>query len=88
MINAKFFDLFSGNAMAKLVKSSVSFTRADVEDQNTLLCLIYVQRPDNVIASDREISDRLTSEIQNHLIQKNFKATPLVNVNVLEPPNN
>ena len=84
--NAEVQKVIEDSDMAKLVKSSVSFTRADVDDQNTLLCLIYVQRPDNVTASDREISDRLTEQIQNHLIQKDFKATPLVNVSVLEPP--
>ena len=44
----------------------------------------------NVIASDREISDRLTTKIQNHLLRQvlrqDFQATPLVNVSVLEPP--
>ena len=85
--NAEVQKVIKDSDMAKLVKSSVSFTRADIEDQNTLLCLIYVQRPDNVIASDKEISDRLTKQIQNHLIRKDFKATPLVNVSVLEPLN-
>ena len=85
--NAEVQKVIEDSDMAKLVKSSVSFTRADIEDQNTLLCLIYVQRPDNIVASDREISDRLTEQIQNHLIRKDFKATPLVNVSVLEPPN-
>jgi len=72
--------------LAKLVKSSVSFTRADIEEQNTLLCLIYVQRPQDVTISDREISDLLTERIQNHLLRKDFEATPLVNVSVLEAP--
>ena len=84
--NAEVQKVIEDSDMAKLVKSSVSFTRADIEDQNTLLCLIYVQRPDNVTASDREISDRLTNQIQNHLMRQDFDATPLVSVSVLEPP--
>ncbi|WP_019507007.1 DUF389 domain-containing protein [Pleurocapsa sp. PCC 7319] len=84
--NAEVQKVINNSDMAKLVKSSVSFTRADVEDQNTLLCLIYVQRSENVIASNKEISDRLTGKIQNHLMRKDFKATPLVNVSVLETP--
>ena len=86
--NAEVQKVIEDSHMAKLVKSSVSFTRADVEDQNSLLCLVYVQRPENILISDREISDRLTTQIQNHLIQKDFKATPLVNVSVLEAPKN
>ena len=84
--NAEVQKVISETDLAKLVKSSVSFTRADIEDQNTLLCLIYVQRPQNVTASDKEISDRLTEKIQNHLLNQDFKATPLVNVSVLEAP--
>lgn len=86
--NAEVQKVIEKSDLAKLVQSSVSFTRADVEDQNTLLCLIYVQRPDNITASDQEISDRLTSQVQNHLMRKDFDATPLVNVSVLEPPAN
>ena len=86
--NAEVQKVIKKSDLAKLVKSSVSFTRADIKDQNTLLCLIYVQRPSGVTASDREISDRLTSQIQNHLLRKDFKVTPLVNVSVLEAPKN
>lgn len=86
--NAEVQKVIKKSDLAKLVKSSVSFTRADVENQNTLLCLIYVQRSDRITVSDREISDRLTTDIQSHLMRKNFDATPLVNVSVLEPPQN
>jgi len=84
--NAEVQKVIDETDLAKLVKSSVTFTRADIKDQNTLLCLIYVQRPQSVTISDREISDRLTKKIQNHLLRKDFKATPLVNVSVLEAP--
>ena len=84
--NAEVQKVIKDSDLAKLVKSSVSFTRADIEDQNTLLCLIYVQRANDAIASDREISDRLTTMIQNHLISKDFSATPLVNISVLKSP--
>ena len=86
--NAEVQKVIKNSDLAILVKSSVSFTRADVEDRNTLLCLIYVQRPENTAVSDREIKDRLTNNIQNQLIQMNFQATPLVNVSVLVPPAN
>lgn len=84
--NAEVQKVIDETSWTKLVKSSVTFTRANIEEQNTLLCLIYVQRPQNVTLSDKEISDRLTTKIQNHLLRKNFKATPLVNISVLETP--
>ena len=86
--NAEVQKVIKKSDLAKLVQSSVTFTRANIKEQNTLLCLVYVQRPKNVTASDRQISDRLTRKIQNHLLRKDFKATPLVNVSVLEAPNN
>ena len=84
--NAEVQKVINNSDLGKLVKSSVSFTRADIKDQNTLLCLIYVQRPQNITLSDRQISDRLTEKVQNSLVQKDFKATPLVSVNVLKSP--
>ncbi|WP_036480480.1 DUF389 domain-containing protein [Myxosarcina sp. GI1] len=84
--NTEVQQVIENSNLARLVKSSVSFTRANIEGQNTLLCLVYVQRPNNVTASDREISTRLTKLIQNRLRQKDFPATPLVNINVLEAP--
>ncbi|WP_319422359.1 DUF389 domain-containing protein [Pleurocapsa sp. FMAR1] len=84
--NAEVQKVVNNSDLGKLVKSSVSFTRADIKDQNTLLCLIYVQRPQNITLSDRQISDRLTEKVQNSLVQKDFKATPLVSVNVLKSP--
>ena len=84
--NAEVQKVIKQTDLVKLVQSSVTFTRADIEDQNTLLCMIYVQRSDNITASDQEISDRLTTKIQNHLLRQDFQATPLVKISVLEPP--
>ena len=86
--NAEVRQVINNSDLGKLVRSNVSFTQADIEGQNTLLCLIYVQRSDDVTLSDREISDRLTELVQSSLMQKDFSATPLVSVNVLEPPSN
>ncbi|WP_414564142.1 MULTISPECIES: TIGR00341 family protein [unclassified Anabaena] len=72
--------------LAKLVESNVRFTRSDIEDQDTLLCVVYVQRQPQVTASAEEIRDRLTQSIQTHLLQQDFNVTPLVDVNVLETP--
>ncbi|MBE9201628.1 MULTISPECIES: TIGR00341 family protein [unclassified Nodularia (in: cyanobacteria)] len=72
--------------LAELVESNVRFTRANIAGQNTLLCVIYVQRQPQITASSEEIRDRLTQSIQTQLLKQNFNATPLVDVNVLETP--
>ncbi|MBC1237903.1 DUF389 domain-containing protein [Nostoc sp. 2RC] len=73
--------------LAKLVESNVRFTRSNIQDQDTLLSVIYVQRQPEVTASNQEIRDRLTQSIQTRLLQQDFQVTPLVDVNVLETPN-
>jgi uncharacterized membrane protein len=72
--------------LAKLVESNVRFTRSNIEGQNTLLSVVYVQRQPKVTPSSQEIRDRLTQAIQTHLLKQGFNVTPLVDVNVLETP--
>jgi uncharacterized membrane protein len=72
--------------LARLVESNVRFTRSNIEDQDTLLSVIYVQRQPEVTASSEEIRDRLTKSIQTQLLKQDFNVTPLVDVNVLETP--
>lgn len=72
--------------LAKLVESNVRFTRSNIEGQNTLLSVVYVQRLPKVTQSSQEIRDRLTQAIQTHLLKQGFNLTPLVDVNVLETP--
>ena len=71
--------------VARLVEADVSFTRASIEGQNTLLALLYVQRAAGVTLSDEEISQQLTREVQRSLLETGFDVTPLVSVTVLEP---
>lgn len=70
----------------QLIESNVRFTRSSIEGQNTLLTEVYVQRSADTTASDAAIRDRLTQQIQNHLMQQGYNVTPLVSVNVLSPP--
>lgn len=72
--------------IAQLVEANVRFTRASIEDQNILLIVVYVQPEKGIEISQSQLSDRLTKEIQSHLLEKDFKVTPLVNVVVLNPP--
>lgn len=72
--------------LVELVESNVRFTRPNIEGQNTLLSVVYVQRKPEVTASKEEIRSRLTQAIQTHLLKQRFNVTPLVDVNVLETP--
>ena len=68
----------------QLVETSVRFTRAAIENQNTLLIIVYVlQQGDR---TSEQIQDTLTQNIQDNILQQGFKVTPLVNVVVLEKP--
>jgi uncharacterized hydrophobic protein (TIGR00271 family) len=69
-----------------LVEANTRFTRADIPSQDTLLCVIYVQRRANVTQSAQAIRDRLSRQIQRRLEQQGYNITPLVNVIVLDPP--
>jgi uncharacterized membrane protein len=71
----------------------VRFTRSNIEGQDTLLSVVYIQRQPQVTASAEEIRvgaarrrHRLTQSIQTQLLKQNFNVTPLVDVNVLETP--
>jgi uncharacterized hydrophobic protein (TIGR00271 family) len=82
---AQIQNLIEADPQVKLVEANVRFTRPDIENQNTLLCIVYVQREANATTSKIQISDRLTRKIQLHLQEAGFNVTPLVQITVLEP---
>ena len=69
----------------QLVETNVRFTRATIQNQNTLLIIVYVlqQQSDR---STKQIQDTLTQNIQDNILQQRFNVTPLVNVVVLKKP--
>ncbi|MGB3203332.1 MAG: DUF389 domain-containing protein [Nodosilinea sp.] len=73
-------------SQVQLVESTVRFTRANISGQNTLLAEVYVQRQPEA-GSDQAIQAELTQAIQDRLLAQGFDVTPLVNINVLAPPN-
>lgn len=75
------------SGIAKLVEANVRFTGPNPQGQNTLLGVVYVQRQEGVTASSQKIRDSLTRQIQTHLLKQGFNVTPLIDINVLEPPN-
>jgi uncharacterized membrane protein len=68
------------------VAASLIHNRANIPGQNTLLCVVYVQRQPEATRSTEQIRVDLTQAIQAHLLAQGFNAMPLVNVIVLEPP--
>lgn len=71
--------------IAALVQADVSFTRASIQGQNSLLCVLYVQKKQRADSSE-QIKQQLTHAVQQGLLQRGYHVTPLVQVNVLEPP--
>lgn len=72
--------------LVKLVDANIRFTRPDIPGEDTLLCLLYVRREQDVTISKDQISQRLAREIQNYVKEAGYNFTPLVEVTVLDPP--
>ncbi|MBW4654613.1 MAG: DUF389 domain-containing protein [Kaiparowitsia implicata GSE-PSE-MK54-09C] len=85
--NAEVYQVIEQDPSAQLVESDVRFTRSDISGQNTLLTVVYVQRSPDTAEPNETIRDRLTQTIQTRLIAQRINVTPLVNVTVLDPPN-
>lgn len=85
--NAEIQKVVKNSNLAQLVEADIRFPSPDIKGQNTLLGTVYVQRQAGVTESDQQIRDRLTSEIQTHLLQQGFNVTPLIDVSVLKAPN-
>lgn len=71
--------------LALLVEANLRFTRPRIEDQNTLLGVIYVQRRPEVTLSNQEIGQDLTRAIQQRILEQGYNVEPVIEVTVLEP---
>ncbi len=79
-------EIVNSSHVAKLVETNVRFTRSNIQGQNTLLGVVYVQPSSATSLSPAEIRTQLTTSIQNRLLAQGFNVTPLIDVSVLEPP--
>ncbi|MBD2000282.1 DUF389 domain-containing protein [Leptolyngbya sp. FACHB-541] len=61
--NAEVQQVVQQSNLAKLVESNVRFTGADISGQETLLCVVYVQRQLNITRSVEQIRADLTQSI-------------------------
>ena len=84
--NAEIQQVVEASGTSKLVETNIRFTRSEIQGQNTLLGVVYVQRQPGVTASTEEIRNTLTRQIQTRLLEQGFNVTPLIDVNVLEAP--
>ncbi len=75
----------SDSKSVQLVETNVRFTRATIQNQNTLLIVVYVLQQQSDRSSE-QIQDTLTQKIQTNILQQGFNVTPLVNVVVLKKP--
>ena len=69
-----------------LVNAEISFTRAQIPGQHTLLCQIYVQKKEDVALADSVIQADLRRDIRERLMEEGFNVTPLIQVNVFDSP--
>jgi uncharacterized hydrophobic protein (TIGR00271 family) len=74
------------SGLVHLVEANVRFTRARIEGQNTLLGVLYIQRREDITLPEEVIRRRLTHAVQERLNQQFQNITPVVSVNILNPP--
>lgn len=83
---AEIRQVITDSPLADVVDTNVRFTEADIQGENTLLGVIYVQRRPGVTQPDEAIRSELTQTIQQRLLEQGLHATPLIAVNVLDAP--
>lgn len=79
-------EVVQDSGLAELVEVNVRFTRARIAGQNSLLCVVYVQRRADAGAGAAEVRQRLGEAIRRRLLRRGFQVAPLVDVTVFEPP--
>lgn len=85
--NAEIQSVVQSFDQVELVESNVRFTRANIEGQNSLLCILYVQVKPGLDDTKRAaIKNDLTRMIQQRLLNRGFQLTPLIDVTVMDSP--
>lgn len=81
---AEIHAIVEADEQVNLIEANVRFTRADISDQNSLLCILYVQRKSGSTEAEEAIKKNLVSAIQQGLIK--FNVVPLIDIIVIDPP--
>jgi uncharacterized hydrophobic protein (TIGR00271 family) len=77
-------DVIEADPQVRLAEASVRFTRTDIEGQDTLLAVVYVQRESNASADRADLEERLGAQLRDAINQRGYNLTPLVAVTVLD----
>lgn len=84
---AEIQNIVEDNINVDPIETNVRFTRAEIAGQNSLLCVVFAQVKPVAKQKNREtIRRNLVREIQQGLLKRGFRVTPLVDVNLLDPP--
>lgn len=71
------------SGVARLVEANLRFTRPDIDDQDTLLAVVYVQARADAPTSEAALRQTLSQAIRSRLASR-FAVTPLVTITVLD----
>jgi hypothetical protein len=69
-----------------VIEADVRFAQSEGSGPPPLLAEVYVQRAAGASGSAEEVRQRLARAIQDRLVQKGFRVTPLPAVSVVDPP--
>lgn len=76
----------SASGLADVVETNMRFSGSDIEHQNTLLGVIYVQERAGVHLPPAEVRQRLAAEIESRLVEEMRDVVPLIELRVLRAP--
>ncbi len=85
-VRSTVLDTIKQDGSVEAASTTVNFTRADIQNQNTLLIQVYAQRKSGTTASDAALKTRITTEVQRVVDAHEKNVTPLVDVTILQPP--
>ncbi len=85
-VRSEVLNLINQDGSVEAASTTVQFTRANIQNQNTLLIQIYAQRKPGTTASDQTLKDRITNDVQRTVNANEKDVTPLVDITILSPP--
>ena len=79
-------EIVDNSQTAELVEANMRFTRPAEQQQETLLAVIYVHRKAGITLTQEVIQRELTTAVQQALLARGYNVLPLVDIVVLEGP--
>ena len=72
--------------LVQLVDVSASYTRAQITEQHSLMCDVYVQRKKGISLDDSALKKELKSTLKQSIRWEDLPATPLIQLTIFDPP--